>query len=161
MGKKDSRAEDMRRLRERRKFGKRVTQYRKLNNLSVEELASKFGIKTDMLIRIENGTFYLLDDFSDVKKKLIKFTETLPKDVELPESLSDSIYELRTALNIYQKALGESIGVSRQTICDWENGKAIPLNEQIGKLENFFGIRKGSLRRQWERAMEEKNEKQI
>lgn len=50
------------------------------------------------------------------------------------------IKELRTKANITQKQLAEFIGVTSQTILNWENGIFEPKISELIKLANYFHV---------------------
>lgn len=50
------------------------------------------------------------------------------------------IKELRTKANITQKQLAEYIGVTSQTILNWENGIFEPKISELIKLANYFHV---------------------
>ncbi len=54
--------------------------------------------------------------------------------------LSATISKLRADSGISQEKLGEIVGVSRQTICKWECGTALPDVENLIKISKYFGI---------------------
>lgn len=47
---------------------------------------------------------------------------------------------LRISSGFSIQFVADSIGVSRQTIYDWEKGKKIPGSENLKKLSKFFGV---------------------
>lgn len=53
---------------------------------------------------------------------------------------SEKISELRKSKGLTQQALAEEIGVSRQAICEWESGSAMPDPDKILALSAFFGV---------------------
>ncbi len=53
--------------------------------------------------------------------------------------LSKRIKELRVQLNMYQKTLGEKVGVERNTIAMYETGKSRPSFEVLVRLAQIFG----------------------
>ena len=54
--------------------------------------------------------------------------------------LKEKIYECRKKLGLSQEELGELIGVTRQTISNWELGETAPNHLQLKKLSQTFGI---------------------
>lgn len=59
--------------------------------------------------------------------------------------LGDNIKKHRKEKNISQEELAEKIGVSRQSISFWENGKANPSLDTISKLASILGTSVGEL----------------
>ena len=54
--------------------------------------------------------------------------------------LGDNIKKYRKENNISQEALGEKLGVSRQSISLWENNQTQPSLENIVALAEIFNI---------------------
>lgn len=54
--------------------------------------------------------------------------------------LSQRIHELRTARGISQVKLGEILGVSKQSVSNWENDNIQPSIEILMKLSEYFGV---------------------
>jgi Zn-dependent peptidase ImmA (M78 family)/transcriptional regulator with XRE-family HTH domain len=48
--------------------------------------------------------------------------------------------ELRELAGMTQEALGEKVGVTRQTIAAWESGERTPALEQLGRLARVLGV---------------------
>ena len=44
-----------------------------------------------------------------------------------------------------QKELGDAIGVSQGTICDWMKTRTYPRLDKIEKIANYFGVEKSDL----------------
>ena len=59
--------------------------------------------------------------------------------------LGDNIKKYRKENNISQEELAEKIGVSRQSISLWENGKANPGLDTITELASILGVPVGAL----------------
>jgi len=55
-------------------------------------------------------------------------------------NLSKNIYNLRKKNGISQEKLAEQIGVSRQTISNWELGETSPNSEQLLLLANILNV---------------------
>ena len=49
--------------------------------------------------------------------------------------------ELRTKAGLSQEALAEKLGVSRQTVCNWERGVYYPHKECLQKMCGLFGVK--------------------
>ena len=54
--------------------------------------------------------------------------------------LSQRIHELRTAKNISQVELAKALGVTKQSVSNWENDNIQPSIEILIKLARFFGV---------------------
>ena len=54
--------------------------------------------------------------------------------------LNQRIHELRTARKISQVKLAEILGVTKQTVSNWENDNIQPSIEILVKLSKFFGV---------------------
>ena len=52
----------------------------------------------------------------------------------------DRIKELRLASKISQTKLGEAVGVSQQSVYQWESGKSAPDLESLIKVAAFFDV---------------------
>lgn len=54
--------------------------------------------------------------------------------------LTDKLIELRKANNLSQETLAEKLGISRQTISEWECGEISPNTEQMAMLAKIYQI---------------------
>ena len=54
--------------------------------------------------------------------------------------LNQRIRELRTLRNISQVELASALGVTKQSVSNWENDNIQPSIEMLIKLANFFGV---------------------
>ena len=54
--------------------------------------------------------------------------------------LNQRIHELRTARNLSQVKLAEKLGVTKQSVSNWENDNIQPSIEILIKLAEFFGV---------------------
>lgn len=48
--------------------------------------------------------------------------------------------ELREAYKLNQTELGEILGVTNQTVSNWENGNIAPSIEMVEKIANYFKV---------------------
>lgn len=55
-------------------------------------------------------------------------------------SLADNIAATRRALGLTQEELAAKVGVSRQTVSDWECGSAVPDLGNAGKISRALGV---------------------
>ena len=63
------------------------------------------------------------------------------KPAKVGNELKIKIQQARLAKKMSQKQLAQSIGVSQQDVASYENGKAIPNNKFVVKLEKALGCR--------------------
>lgn len=56
------------------------------------------------------------------------------------EYFGHKVYELRKENNMSQEKLAECIGVTRQTVSNWETGEAQPTLDKVKKLAELFEI---------------------
>ena len=52
----------------------------------------------------------------------------------------DIIKELRTAHNYSQVQLAEKLGVSKQTVSNWENNNILPSIDMLIRISSFFSV---------------------
>lgn len=57
----------------------------------------------------------------------------------------EKIKQLRKDFHLSQEDLAQQIGISRQTVCRWENGTAVLHKEDLENLCRVFGMTKGQL----------------
>lgn len=55
-------------------------------------------------------------------------------------SIAKNIYNLRKKINLSQESLAEKIGVTRQTISNWESGISTPDLKQSKELSKIFNV---------------------
>lgn len=60
-------------------------------------------------------------------------------------TLGEHIQELRKASGLSQEALGERLGVTRQSISKWESDLAMPEVEKLVAMSRLFGVSMGAL----------------
>lgn len=71
--------------------------------------------------------------------------EALPKiDIELKKAIQQG----RQAKNLTQKELAQLVGVQQSEITNYENGKAIPNNQFIAKLEKSLNCKLPRIKKQ-------------
>ena len=61
------------------------------------------------------------------------------------DTIGQRISAWRRELGLYQEALGERLGVSRQAVNKWESDAAIPEIDKLIGLGRLFGVRIGWL----------------
>ena len=54
--------------------------------------------------------------------------------------LDKRIRQLRIEWGINQKQLGDAVGVSKQSVSNWENGNIMPSIDLLIRLADFFGV---------------------
>lgn len=54
--------------------------------------------------------------------------------------LDKRIRQLRLERGINQKELGDAVGVSKQSVSNWENGNIMPSVDLLIRLANVFGV---------------------
>lgn len=54
--------------------------------------------------------------------------------------LEERIRELRLSFHLNQVELGKQLGVTKQCICNWENGNILPSIEMLIRLASFFHV---------------------
>lgn len=54
--------------------------------------------------------------------------------------LRDTLKELRNDKNLTQKELSEKLGLSKNTVCEYEKGRAEPSIETLIELSKIFGV---------------------
>lgn len=54
--------------------------------------------------------------------------------------LGQNIRRMRQAQGIRQEELGRRLGVSKQSVSNWENGNIMPSVELLGRLADFFCV---------------------
>ncbi len=52
----------------------------------------------------------------------------------------DIVKKLRTAHNYSQVQLAEKLGVSKQTVSNWENNNILPSIDMLIRISNFFSV---------------------
>lgn len=60
-------------------------------------------------------------------------------------TLGEHIQSLRKEKGLSQEALGEALGVTRQSISKWESDGAIPEIDKLISLSKLFGVTVGEL----------------
>jgi transcriptional regulator with XRE-family HTH domain len=56
------------------------------------------------------------------------------------DTLGEKIYNIRLKNNLSQDVLADQLGVSRQTVIQWECNRQIPRSDKIQKLCDIFGV---------------------
>ena len=54
--------------------------------------------------------------------------------------LDKRIWQLRLERGINQKELGNAVGVSKQSVSNWENGNIMPSIDLLIRLADVFGV---------------------
>ena len=71
-------------------------------------------------------------------------------------TLGEKIFNLRTEKGFSQEALGEKLGVSRQSVSKWETDQSVPELEKIVAISEIFGVSTDYLLKEKEEAYLEK-----
>ncbi len=74
--------------------------------------------------------------------------------------LQNTLVSLRKAQRLNQEALAERLGVTRQTVSNWERGLAEPLGENLVTLSKLFGVPAETLVRSSPQAAEQAEQPQ-
>ena len=53
---------------------------------------------------------------------------------------NENLKKLRLARNMSQVALGKALGVSKQSICNWENDNILPSIDMLIKIASYFSV---------------------
>lgn len=53
---------------------------------------------------------------------------------------NERIKSLRTSLGLNQVEFGKKINVTKQSVCNWENGNILPSIEMLKKISNEFSV---------------------
>ena len=61
--------------------------------------------------------------------------------LEAPPSLGLTILHARTSRGKNQKVLANELGIAASLLSRWENGKEVPNNAQIAKIERVLGVK--------------------
>ena len=72
-------------------------------------------------------------------------------------TLGEKIYNLRTEKGFSQEALGEKLGVSRQSVSKWETDQSVPELDKIVAISEVFGVSTDYLLKEEEEAEELKD----
>lgn len=51
-----------------------------------------------------------------------------------------SLKALRVNKNLTQTETAEKLGITKTTVCNWENGKSFPNVKQIKMIEDLYGV---------------------
>lgn len=129
-------------------IGEKITQLRKKAGLSQEELGNAIGVSRQAVSKWELNAI-------QPKAKMIQalslffhvsihyFFDELPEPKEnngRPKTLGEKIYELRRKAGVSQEQLGELLGVSRQSVSNWETDCLAPKKENLQALCTYFQV---------------------
>lgn len=78
-------------------------------------------------------------------------------------TLGEKIYKLRTKRGMSQEALGEALGVSRQSVSKWETDQSLPELDKIVAISEIFKVSTDYLLKETaeERAEKEEQEPRV
>jgi DNA-binding XRE family transcriptional regulator len=77
--------------------------------------------------------------------KYIRSKDVRKEKAETRISLGEAIKEHRTRRKMTQEFVAETLGVSRQAVSKWENGRADPGTSNLIALAKLYGISAGDL----------------
>lgn len=102
----------------------------------------KNGLSTSTIIN-PNATVEKKTVNHEIGSKLAKLDKAdEPDEIKtITLSMGQKIQQARLAKGMKQKDLSNKINVKPQVIAEYENGKAIPDNKIIGKIERALGIK--------------------
>ena len=96
---------------------------------------------SDPGLKLANDQCYnASQNIRDLQAKIDQETEEL-KHKTVSQDISRLIIQGRNAKKMNQKQLAQSMAVQVSVIQDYENGKAIPNNQILGKLERVLGVK--------------------
>ena len=75
------------------------------------------------------------------KERILENSEDIIKPNKIDLNLKKSIQNARVNKKLSQKQLASLLGVPLQTIVQYENGKAIPNNNFITKIERILNVK--------------------
>ena len=123
----------------------KIKYYRRLKNITQEELAKRVGTTRDVILAIENGfktkkrLFYdkdIINKIIDVLEMRDKFGKSDTYIRFLAEDGYLQLKEYRIKNNLTIVAFAEMMGVNRSTIRRWEN------NEMTISIDNYLKFKK-------------------
>lgn len=123
----------------------KIKYYRRLKNITQEELAKQVGTTRDVIMAIENGfktkkrLFYdkdIINKIIDVLEMRDKFGKSDTYIRFLAEDGYLQLKEYRIKNNLTIVAFAEMMGVNRSTIRRWEN------NEMTISIDNYLKFKK-------------------
>jgi len=72
----------------------------------------------------------------------IQRPKTMPDGYPLrPKTLGEHIKKKRMDMGLYQKDVARIIGVSTDTITNWEKGRTKPCRKNTSKIEQFLAVK--------------------
>ena len=86
------------------------------------------------------GLIYLVVMIVKALSKYLKSGEVREEKAEIKRSLGQVLREQRTACNMTQEFVAESLGVSRQAVSKWENGTSDPSTSNLLALAKLYGV---------------------
>nr|WP_278846643.1 helix-turn-helix transcriptional regulator [Limosilactobacillus mucosae] len=118
----------------------RLLETRKSQGKTLAEVSKETGVSEMMLSRYERGksepkikTWQKIADYFGVSVPYLQgFGEC--------KTVTNRIRDLREKKGLSQSALGKQIGVSQQSINNYENGRREPKLKTCQKLADYFGV---------------------
>ena len=148
------------------RIGERIKYYRQINNISRQELATKFEISIHTLSKYEQGQrepsidmITMLSDYFNISvDELIGHTCNLSAENSIdmiPQHCETNVNKLslfaerlkmyRVLKGLTQKELADMVGVTAVTINRYENGQREPDIDLLMKISKFLDISVDSL----------------
>ena len=87
---------------------------------------------------IQNDNFCPLVYTLEIEINLLDLNPKYPK---YPKNLGEKIRKARMDKGLLQKELAEQIGVTKDTVRNWEIGRTEPIRESVEKIKEFIGNR--------------------
>ncbi len=91
-------------------------------------------------LAIPAGLIYLAVLVIKALKKYLKSGEAREEKAAIKKSPGEVLKQHRTACNMTQEFVAESLGVSRQAVSKWENGTSDPSTSNLLALAKLYGV---------------------
>ena len=116
----------------------RIKELRQKNNLTLDDIEAKTGIKRGTYSNYENSK---TEPKLEVWQELARFFNvSVPYLQGFDEHKSNRLKELRQHENISQGDLAKVTGLTRQAISNYERGNRYPSRETWQQLADYFGV---------------------
>lgn len=91
-------------------------------------------------IAVAVGIIYLFILIIKALKKYINSKEVREEKKEMAKSLGEALKENRIKCQMTQEFVAEALGVSRQSVSKWENGKSDPNTSNLIALAKLYNV---------------------
>ena len=91
-------------------------------------------------IAVAVGIIYLFILIIKALKKYINSKEVREEKKETAKSLGEALKENRIKCQMTQEFVAEALGVSRQSVSKWENGKSDPNTSNLIALAKLYNV---------------------